>query len=105
MYLPSRLQKYWVTGRALVGGERFSGVERFFGALDPDVARAFERLDEGDEFAVRGDLRARNFRIAEEQFAINQRRVRVGLSECRTKSQLRKTGQKPEQTSRQTGGG
>src|SRR5260370_11710228 len=34
-----------------IGRNRFGGIKRRFSALDPDVARPFERLDEVDEFA------------------------------------------------------
>ena len=36
-----------------IGSDWFRLFKWFFAAFDPDVARAFERLDKGDEFPVR----------------------------------------------------
>jgi len=68
MNLPSRL-----------GGDGMSLVERLVDALHPDVPRAFERFQEGDESAVRREPRGRDFRIAEEQLTIDERRETGGF--------------------------
>jgi hypothetical protein len=56
-------------------------IERIFGALHPNVARTFEGLDECDEFPVRRDLRADDFRIAKDEFAIDDRRLALRLGQ------------------------
>ena len=60
-----------------VRSERLGLIERIFGAFDPDIPGSFERLYEGDELTVRGNLRAGDFRIAKEEFAVDYRRLAI----------------------------
>lgn len=46
-------------------------------ALDPNVQRIFMRFEEGDELAVGRNRRPRDFRVAEQYFAVNQWRQTV----------------------------
>ena len=50
----------------LVGSDGFRRVEWVFGPFDPDIASAFQRLDERDELAVGRNLGAGDFRVTEE---------------------------------------
>jgi hypothetical protein len=60
--------------RALgIGRDRFRIGKRIASLLHPDVPRAFERFDEGDERSVRGNLCAGNLRVTKEQLTVNQR--------------------------------
>src|SRR5690606_24171114 len=43
-------------------------------ALHPNVTHALERLEESDVFSIRRDRRTSELRVAEEDFAIDQRR-------------------------------
>ena len=58
-----------------VGGDRLCIGEGLGRLLHPDVAHAFVGFDKGDEGAVRGDLRAGDFRVTKEKLAVNQRRT------------------------------
>ena len=64
-----------------IRSDRLCLIKRIFRALNPDVARAFERPHEGDELAVRRNLRPRDFRVAEEEFAVDYWRPAIRL--CR----------------------
>src|SRR5436853_583123 len=63
-----------------VRGNRLCLVERFFGAFDPDVARAFERFDKSNELAIGRNLRTGDLGVAEEEFAIDYGRQTIWLS-------------------------
>ncbi len=65
--------------------------ERLVGLLDPDVARALEGLEEGDVLAVRRDLRARDLGVAEEQLAVDQRRLGRDGNRYRAQANSRRT--------------
>ena len=71
----------WARG---VRGNRLCLVERFFGALDPDVARAFERLNKSDELAIGRNLPSGDLRVPEEEFAIDYRWQTILLSLSRS---------------------
>ncbi len=53
---------------------------RVVDALHPDITRVLVGFEEGDVAAVRRDLRTGDLGIAEEKFAIEQRRDFAGLS-------------------------
>src|SRR4029077_18400573 len=73
-------------GTTLVVCDWLSGVEGFFGAFDPNVSRAFKRLNKRNELSVWRDLCAGDFRVAEEKLAVNDWRLGAVLSKGRARS-------------------
>jgi hypothetical protein len=59
--------------RLRIGGHRAGGGERLLEPLDPDVADVAVRPDERDVPSVWRDLGARDLRIAEQRFAVEDR--------------------------------
>ena len=57
-----------------VVGNGLGRIERRVSLLDPDIAGLVQGLQKSDVLTIGRDLRARDLRIAEEQFAIDQRR-------------------------------
>ena len=82
--LPVATPEELADGPLRVGRDRFGLVEGLGRGLDPDVAGALERPDEGDVLAVRRDLRARDLGVAEEQLAVEQRRDTCGIRRRRS---------------------
>src|SRR5215470_11394257 len=64
------------------GGDGLRTGERLGRLLYPDIARAFEGFNKGDEGAIRGNLRAGDFRVAEEQLAVDHRRTLRPIRHC-----------------------
>jgi hypothetical protein len=85
-----------------------SAVTRRAAVLHPDVARLFERLDEGDVPAVGRQLRPGDFGIAEEQLAIEHGRLgrcRRGRLRCRGRGlgeEGRRAGERQERAEHET---
>jgi hypothetical protein len=62
--------------------QELGGGVRIAGALDPDISGVLVRLEERDVAAIRRQLRIRDFRVAEEQLAVDKWRELVGLRRC-----------------------
>jgi hypothetical protein len=60
-------------GAHRVGRDGLGRLEWLVGALEPDIHRALVRLGESHPLGIGRELRARDFGVVEEDFAVNER--------------------------------